>query len=745
MSAGIGAVRQTKNSDGPVRATPPGRRGLVWLDALKGAAIVWIILNHASERLWGGPFAGNPTPDWPPLAERFAQWAPLQTGHLAADVVANLLRAAGWVGDQGVTLFLLLSGLGIAYGLARKNAPANFALDAFYRARAARLYPQWWVVNGFVLLAAWAAGKLALVERPEFLLSLVGVRATAETMYYIVPAWWYIGLIIQCYLVFPLLWWMARKWGAVPMLAGCAAAGFLARALGPLAFPGFIDEWLRGAFFITRLPEFVLGIALGIAFAESPARTARILRSPAALGTAAAALLLGFGLSFTLAGMSVAPFLMGAGIFGLGYAATASGSAPGAFAWLGRHSYALYLVHQPIVNAALPGHAASLPRILVGLAAAIATSVLLALLLERVTDAIFGHLKVAALAGACGLVAVYAANALVGAFDPQEVYGWGERHSLVPDAVVGWKLAPSRTTRLRWQSYDYVMKANALGFPGPEVPDSKPAGVTRIMVTGNAFTSGDGIDPDRVWPRLLEGELGAKNDRAQVLNFGITGYGPNQFAAVIRTYAPIVNPDIIVVQMFTKEYDDVLVSDDALRKDIGFGNPSPLGIRANLEAAQLSSYLRLELNDRVRKALHRPLGTTGAFLANVPAFDLQRPELPRSRALVAERLAEIQLDAARVNAKLFVVMVPASVQVCDAADLPYYPKGVFNDTSRYDLDLPQRMTREITSQEGITFLDLRDTLKNGSCPYRKTNMHWTDEGQRRASEAIAQMILGSRR
>jgi hypothetical protein len=574
-------------------------------------------------------------------------------------------------------------------------------------------------------------------------LSLIGVRATAETMYFLVPAWWYLGLIVQCYLVFPLLWWSARRWGAVPMLAGCAVLGFLARAAGALAFPGFIDEWLRGAFFITRLPEFALGIALGIAFAESPARTALWLRSRAGLWAGAAALALGFGLSFTLAGMSVAPFLMGAGIFALGYAATASERGPGAFAWLGRHSYALYLVHQPLVNAAVPGHAATLPRILAGLAAALAASVVAALLLERLTEAIAGRLKVAAIAGAFGLVAVYGGNALVGAFDPQEVYGWGERPSLAPDAAVGWKLAPSQTTRLRWQSYDYTMKSNALGFPAPEVPASKPAGVTRIMVTGNAFTSGDGIEPDRVWPRLLERELTAQHEPAQVLNFGITGHGPNQFAAVIRTYAPVVNPDVIIVEMFTKEYDDVLVDDASLRTSIGFGNPSPVGLRAQLEAAQLATYVRNELNDRVRTALHRPLGTTGAFLSNVPAFDLQRPDLPRARALVAERLAEIQTDAARLNAKLFVVMVPASVQVCDAADLPYYPKGVFENTARYDLDLPQRMTREITSQLGITFLDLRDALKTGSCPYWKTNMHWTDEGQRRASEAIAKLILGS--
>jgi peptidoglycan/LPS O-acetylase OafA/YrhL len=751
MSIAVAAVTHARDFERP--PAPVVRRSLAWLEALKGAAIVWVILNHVAERVWGAPLAGNPAQNWPPLADRIAQWAPLRTGHASADIVTNALRSIGWTGDQGVTLFLLLSGLGIAYGLACKNAPATLALGAFYRARAARIFPQWWTINAFVLLTAWAIGKLTTVERPEFVLGLLGIRASAQAMYFLVPAWWYIGLILQCYLIFPLLWWAARRWGFGRMLVVSAALGFAARALGTLAFPGFVDEWLRGAYFITRLPEFALGIAAGIAFAQSPERVARILRAPLALSAAFAALALGFGLSFTLAGMVVAPFLMGAGIFGLGYAAFARLSEPDVFGrrrkpdaltWLGRHSYALYLVHQPLVNATLPAHDAALPRILGGLAAAIVGSVLAGVLLERVTAAIVANLRTAAVFGAIALAAVYGANAFVAAAAPQEVYGWGERPSLVPDRAVGWKLAPSQTTRLRWHSYDYVMQANALGFPAPEVPASKPAGVTRIMTTGNAFTSGEGIDRNLVWPRLLERKLDARHTPAQVLNFGITGHGPTQFAAVIRTYAPRVHPDVIIVEMFTKEYDTVLLDDDALRKDIGFGNPDPLGFRATAEAAQLGTYLRETIGDRVRTALGRPLSTSGAFYADVSAFDLHKPELARSRALVSQRLAEMQSEAGRLHAKLYVVMVPASVQVCSAADLPYYPKGIFNDAARYDLDLPQRMTHQITAQLGIQFLDLRAALENGACPYWKTNMHWTVAGQQLASDAIAQMILSSR-
>lgn len=677
------------------------------------------------------------------MSARIAQWVPTHTGNTAGDILANLFRIIGWTGDQGVTLFLVLSGLGLAYGLARKQTPDVLQLGAFYRARAARLYPLWWAANAFFALAAWATGRLAKVEHFEFLLGLLGIRATVKTIYFLVPAWWYVGLILQLYLIFPLLWWVAQRWGVMRMLIGCMAMGFAARALGPHIFHGFLDEWLRGAFFITRLPEFALGIALGIALAEGPERFARVLRSPATVGVAAAAIAVGFGLSFTLVGMSIAPCLMGAGTFALGYSALADGRTRDTLAWFGRHSYALYLVHQSLVNEILPAGETHLTRILACLAAVLTASVIAALFLEVTTTAIAAHLRFSTLAGACGLATAYALNAVVTAVAPQEIYGWGERPSLVPDPVVGWKLAPSRTSRLRWQTYDYVMIANALGFPAPEVPTTKPAGVIRIMAVGNAFTSGDGMNPDLVWPRLLERELTMKNAPAQVLNFGITGHGPNQFAAVVRTYAPLVRPDVIIVEMFTKEFADVLVADASFRRDIGFAEPDPQGFRATAEAMQLATYLRITIGDRVHAALHQPLKTRGAIFANVEAFDLQRPELQRSRALVAERLNEIQAEAMRLHARLFVIMVPASVQVCNPADLPYYPNGVFSDGSRYDLDLPQRMASEIAALAGIRFLDLRAALKNGPCPYRKTNMHWTSEGHRRASEAIARMILAA--
>ena len=92
------------------------RQLLSWVDLMKAAAFIWIFLNHSSEILFGYPYIANPLPDWPPLADRVAQLQWL-SGQGLWDVPLNILRYVGWTGDNGVQLFIILSGFGLTWSL----------------------------------------------------------------------------------------------------------------------------------------------------------------------------------------------------------------------------------------------------------------------------------------------------------------------------------------------------------------------------------------------------------------------------------------------------------------------------------------------------------------------------------------------------------------------------------------------------------------------------------------------------
>ena len=42
------------------------------------------------------------------------------------------------------------------------------------------------------------------------------------------------------------------------------------------------------------------------------------------------------------------------------------------------------------------------------------------------------------------------------------------------------------------------------------------------------------------------------------MNFAITGYGPNQYAEVARTFIPRYHPDIVIIGFFMNDFTDDL-------------------------------------------------------------------------------------------------------------------------------------------------------------------------------------------
>lgn len=754
---------QTAPHDAQPSGAPGGERWQ-WLDWIKAAALALVFLNHLSEQLFGYPYAANPTAGWPALAERIAQWRPL-AGLGAWTVPANLLRYVGWVGDQGVQLFLVASGLGLTISLLARDAGARLPLVPFYRRRAARVYPLWWgahlvVVAGIVLL-----GDASRLRGSMLLASLAGLRATPGLFYYLAPAWWYVGLLLQLYLAYPLFWYLARRYGPWRPLLAIGAASLLIRGIGLVWLyhqqSAYLDAWQRGAILITRLPEFLFG--MGLAFWLHERRSAPGVRPRAAATAwlAALAYALGAACALTLVGMTVAPLLTGAGLFLLlmGWLRRYEGRRSPALRlgqWTGAHSYPLYLLHHPLLLFLVPAGLAG-GAVQAGARAALAAGATAggAILLERATALAMNtwrrlvqargipraalRLAAWALAVLCLLVG---GELVVRWRNPQEVMGWGERPSLEEDAAVGWRLKPGRTTHLRWEGYDYWVTANALGFPGPEYPVARAPGTLRIMTVGDAFTSAEGVDTDLAWPRLLEGLLADR--RAEVLNLAVTGYGPNQYAAVVSKYAPLYRPDVILIGFFVNDYHDALWTDDAFRASIGFGRADANSPAAILSLAHLRRLVRLRLVEPLRARLSGQPAPHGYLLASLAALERGSPVVTESgRAIVAERLGEVRSVARQIGARVVLVGIPAAVQVCPVDALAYYPRQAdLEDAARFDLDQPQRVTRELAQELGLEYLDLREALRAApECPYQRENMHWTAAGHRLVAATVAKALL----
>jgi len=78
-----------------------------------------------------------------------------------------------------------------------------------------------------------------------------------------------------------------------------------------------------------------------------------------------------------------------------------------------------------------------------------------------------------------------------------------------------------------------------------------------VLIVGDSFTFGDGIDDAVTWPSLLE----AGNSRLNVLNLAVTGYGPDQMYLTLREVIGKYRPQLVIA---------AYISDDLARSLLAF-------------------------------------------------------------------------------------------------------------------------------------------------------------------------------
>ncbi len=107
---------------------------------------------------------------------------------------------------------------------------------------------------------------------------------------------------------------------------------------------------------------------------------------------------------------------------------------------------------------------------------------------------------------------------------------------LVYDPLLGW------TNRPNFADY------NAAGMRADRnYPLDPPDGVLRIAAFGDSFTHGNEVTRDETWTAQLEALLNARGIHAEVLNFGVGGYGIDQAYLRWQEQGRQYQPDIVLL------------------------------------------------------------------------------------------------------------------------------------------------------------------------------------------------------
>jgi len=102
-----------------------------------------------------------------------------------------------------------------------------------------------------------------------------------------------------------------------------------------------------------------------------------------------------------------------------------------------------------------------------------------------------------------------------------------------------------------------MIKINSYGFRDYEYPINKPDNSFRIVVLGDSYTFGWGIELNETYSKVLERLLNERDNdlKYEVLNFGVPGYNAAEKVEMLKYSAMKFDPDLIIFQYLI---DDII-------------------------------------------------------------------------------------------------------------------------------------------------------------------------------------------
>ena len=128
--------------------------------------------------------------------------------------------------------------------------------------------------------------------------------------------------------------------------------------------------------------------------------------------------------------------------------------------------------------------------------------------------------------------------------------GQNERFALNPyrpDGALGFTLRPGVRVRHVDRDFAVTVSVNALGGRGPERGAVKPAGTTRILLLGDSFTFGWGVEHEESFGALVERRLTERLGPVEVVSAAVPGWSTDQHYIYLRTRGLDLRPDLVLL------------------------------------------------------------------------------------------------------------------------------------------------------------------------------------------------------
>ncbi len=285
-----------------------------------------------------------------------------------------------------------------------------------------------------------------------------------------------------------------------------------------------------------------------------------------------------------------------------------------------------------------------------------------------------------------------------------------------------------------------IYNINSAGFRDVEHSTIKKPGVARIMVIGDSFTFGMGVNLEDTYPKKLEKFLNRAHIPCEVINCGVIGYNMWQHYEMLKGKVLPNNPDLVILGLFE---DDIGASvrpykDPEDWKGVKLYQPKFFSIVLDhfylwtfiRNAAALYEYkYRYRLGHNYMKGIEERKKVWGPSNPTDVNYRIMSGKIEKERyAVFSKKLKTFVQTASYAGVRVLVVFIPDSVQLGD-----------------FHLQAINRFLKKVCAEIDVPFLDVTPFLeakKNHASLYLfPVDAHGSSKGLDLIAKSIADKIV----
>ncbi len=312
------------------------------------------------------------------------------------------------------------------------------------------------------------------------------------------------------------------------------------------------------------------------------------------------------------------------------------------------------------------------------------------------------------------------------------------------DADVGWTQIPNHEAFFRGKDFNVRIRSNSYGFRDTEYQLSRHAGMKRVIVLGDSYTWGWGVEQEEIFCEVAEREM--KN--TEFINLGHNAYGTAQEYLLFKKLGIKFSPDLTVLAFY---YNDIYDNYGNNLKRPNFrlqggtlvlkNRPKPLSIDRKINQflqKNLLLYTFIDYRFAMLKKLRKPSDITSGF---EECFYKKYSETTTAAWDLTETLL-IKIDELTQH-RLLIVYIPTRLQV----ESETYQNALIAsnvDEKKIDLLSPNKEIKRFSENHGIPFLDLTPYFRSAhekKIPiYFKHDGHLTKEAHKLAGQKLRERV-----